>query len=117
MLFLLSCLAASCGYGEITGSQVCFDVGVAIANKTLECTGDVALADVRFEAFEAFTTCRLGDGPIDDPGPYACHSAIRALKCSEAERYGENLAGWLSQFGCSLVLSFSGSWDPYGDEA
>lgn len=79
----------------------CREAGFAIAARTQECTGDDALAERRYEAFEAAYTCEAFD-PADTGGLvkpedlYACPLAIRNLPCELVATYGDDLDLWLT---------------------
>ena len=85
----------------------CREVGYAIAGRTQECTGDLALAEARYLQFEQEFTCVEYEVPKDtDTGTrdsvfpyqdlYHCPLAIRSLACELVEQYGDDLAAWMT---------------------
>lgn len=94
---------------EIASDDICKEVGYAIAGRTQECTGDVALAEARYEAFSADYTCVADDGRDTalylTEDLYACPLAIRNLACELVDSYGDDTEAWLraSPF-CALIV-------------
>lgn len=88
---------------EVSGDDLCREVGYAIAARTETCTGNGTLAEQRFLAFEDAYTCVeiAPDATTTDDGVpvadlYACPLAIRNLACELANRYADDLDAWLS---------------------
>ena len=113
-LFWLACASLR----PIDGDLPCREAGYAIAWRTLECTGDEALANARYEAFEANYTCVEVDygevdaeniyllDPRDNPGNwFHCSFAIGELPCELVEQYGDALDEWLTASpSCAAVV-------------
>lgn len=112
---LLLALSA-CVYELVPDARICEDVGYAISARTLECTGDEALAVERHEQWEADAACLLSDEdpPEDNPDGilpmvesdygaesqrlerlYGCVQAISELDCAAVEQRGDELGWWL----------------------
>ena len=93
----------------------CREVAYAIAARTVECTGDDALAEVRAEALATDYTCRapgpevFGEDTASFVPPedlYHCAYTVRALSCAEVEAFADDLSAWLSTSPiCDRILS------------
>lgn len=94
---------------EIGPDDICKEVGYAIAGRTQECTGDVALAESRYTAFSEDYTCIASQGRDTaiylTEDLYACPLGIRNLACELVESYGDDTDAWLqaSPF-CALIV-------------
>ena len=96
----------------VDGASFCREVGYAIASRTEACTGDAAVAEARFRAFEGAYTCveieadtGVPYGEVAPQDLYACPLAIRNLPCELALRYGDDLDAWLTASPvCALVV-------------
>jgi len=81
----------------------CREAAVAIASRTERCTGDIELANTRYEAFEDTYECiavEVGDPAFDGPAlspddVFDCARAIRDMPCELVETYGDDLDRWL----------------------
>lgn len=98
------------------GDQPCKEVGWAIAARTHACTGDVALANTRYEDFTDQITCvewaaddeRLGNTPPEDL--FSCAFTIRNLPCETVAELGDDLDAWLAlDEGCAYVIEVEGA--------
>lgn len=96
MILLLAACAST-----LEPDDFCTEAGFAIAARTQDCTGDIALAEARYEAFAEAYTCVEVD-PSDTAGVvlpedlYACPLAIRNLPCELVAEYGDDLDRWLT---------------------
>ena len=81
---------------ELPSERVCEEVGYAIANRTLACTGDTTLANDRYDLFEAEYACRAGEN-ADEPVQsfYTCPGSIRKIPCEQVTVWGDDLDKWL----------------------
>lgn len=109
---LLLFVAAGCAdtWEPMAPSQVCDDVGFAIASRTMECTGDAALAAARSEAFDQAYRCRVQglEEPIDRY--YHCPVSVYGLSCADVEAFGDDLSAWLTASSvCGVILDRSES--------
>ncbi len=110
-------MACSCTLIEpMPGDQPCKEVGWAIAARTHACTGDVALANARYEDFTDQITCvdwaaddeRLGTTPPEDL--FSCAFTLRNLPCETVAALGDDLDAWLAlDEGCAYVLEVDGA--------
>lgn len=84
---------------------LCKEVGYAIAGRTVQCTGDEALGNARFEAFEDDYTCvdvpvenltQDTAAPVAPQNLYHCPLALRNLPCELVIEYGDDLDRWLT---------------------
>ncbi len=105
----------SCGkYQPVDGDKICADVLVAIASRTLECTGNEKLANRRYERFEGEIECIANVVESDEIGyvepatMYGCHIAILEYTCSYVHTYGGDLAAWLANGDCAYVAASGG---------
>ena len=96
--------------------QPCKEVGWAIAARTHACSGDVALANGRYDAFLAETECvgwaaddpRLGAPPPEDL--FSCAFTLRNLPCEVVDELGDDLDAWLAlDEGCAYVVQDGGA--------
>ena len=84
------------------GDQPCKEVGWAFANRTYTCTGDVDLANRRYEALQAATTCisHTADDPaLDTARPedlFSCAFTIRNLPCETLAEIGDDIDALLA---------------------
>lgn len=99
---LLGCLSCN---RSMEDDAFCREAAFAIAGRTEECTGDVALATARYEAFFDAYTCveippeRLGEDTAAAIAPQNlahCALAIRNLPCALVDGYGDELDRYLS---------------------
>ena len=97
------------------GDQPCKEVGWAIAARTHACTGDVELANARYEDFSDQNDCvewtaddeRLGAVPPEDL--FSCAFTIRNLPCETVTELGDDLDAWLAlDEGCAYVVQPAG---------
>ena len=108
---------------------LCKEVGYAIAGRTVQCTGDEALGDARFESFEDDYTCvdvpvenltQDTAAPVAPQNLYHCPLALRNLPCELVIEYGDDLDRWLTASPvCAYIASPDGgssdSAAPTGD--
>lgn len=81
----------------------CREAAYAIASRTETCSGDLDLANSRYEAFEATYDCIAVDvtdpdfnGPALSPDDlFDCPLSIRELPCELTDAYGDDLDRWL----------------------
>ncbi len=76
--------ACSVSLEEMPNDEPCTSVGYSIASRTLACTGDEALANERFEAFQKEFSCNAWTydpeaGTASDP--FACSRDVNQLWC------------------------------------
>lgn len=82
----MTVLAWSCAVSleSMPDEEPCTSVGYAIASRTLACTGDEALANERFEAFEEEFACNPWSH-VPDAGastdPFTCSREVNQLWC------------------------------------
>jgi hypothetical protein len=90
--------------------QVCRDTGYAIAARTLDCEGDVDLADQRYEAFRKRYECQVRDlerDPVDVY--YHCVAKISEANCTRIHNFGNDLERYLQLSpACAQFLSGPG---------
>ncbi len=106
----LVCALTACAR-DLPDDQACTEVGYSIAARAEQCTGDAALGESLYEAYEAQTTCALDAIPADSPLAndqlltYECALVTRNLACELASEYGDDLAAWLgSSPSCGVIL-------------
>jgi hypothetical protein len=97
---------------------LCKEVGYAIAGRTVQCTGDEALGNARFEAFEDDYTCvdvpvenltQDTAAPVAPQNLYHCPLALRNLPCELVIEYGDDLDRWLTASPvCAYITSPDG---------
>ena len=98
ILALVGCLS----YRFPEQDSPCIEVGLSIARRTYECTGDDALADERFHAFEQQVECRNTDAVLrEHPGIgaadlYECSFAVGEVACEWVEAWGDDIPSWLA---------------------
>lgn len=114
-------LLAGCGsvLEPIDGEAPCREAGLSIADRTWQCTGDMDLANARYEAFIDQVTCRsvdfdteIGENEAwydviqDSPADwFHCSFAIGELSCELVEDYGDDLSLWLTASpACDAVI-------------
>ncbi|MCB9779207.1 MAG: hypothetical protein H6742_11640 [Alphaproteobacteria bacterium] len=92
----------------------CREAAFAIASRTEECTGDIALAEQRVEQFEATYTCIAVDTTDPDfNGPaisvedlFDCAFSIRELPCEVVEDYGDDIELFLlNSDACTWIIA------------
>lgn len=74
-------------------SEVCDNVGFAIASRTLACAGDPELANARYERFASSTRCAV-TSPNDVS--FDCVRAVNAKRCDEVSALGDDFAAWIA---------------------
>lgn len=90
--------------------QYCKEAAWAIAGRTQECTGDVALAEARYAQFFEDYACVEFDIQDYDSAPIAyenlfhCPLAIRALPCELVDSYADDLSLWMTASPVCRVL-------------
>lgn len=96
--------------------QPCKEVGWAIASRTHDCTGDVALANDRYEAFRDAAECiewEADDPALDAVGAedlFSCAFTIRNLPCETIDELGDDLGAWLEvDEACAWVVKLEGA--------
>lgn len=119
-LLLLSCRVIQ----PIDPYAPCEEAGFAISRRTLQCTGDSALANDRYLLFEQETECipvewddqgTLTSGPgagTATPAVDVFHCAflIGEIPCEYALEYGDDIAAWLSvSDACAYVVAPAGA--------
>jgi hypothetical protein len=96
---------------------LCKEVGYAIAGRTVQCTGDEALGNARFAAFEDDYTCidvpvenltQDTAAPVAPQNLYHCPLAIRNLPCELVLDYGDDLDRWLTASPVCAAITESG---------
>lgn len=97
------------------GDQPCKEVGWAIASRTHDCTGDVALANDRHAAFDDRAECiewEADDPALDEIGAedlFSCAFTLRNLPCETIEALGDDFEAWLeTDEACAYVVSLKG---------
>lgn len=96
-LALCSVLGPGCNpLSELPPGRVCDEVGYAISNRTVNCTGDQKLAVSRYERFKKEYTCRAGPN-TEEPvrSFYTCPANIMKLTCDQVLAFGDDLEQWL----------------------
>ncbi len=109
----LALALAGCGavLQPVEPEAPCLEAGYAIAYATEACTGDVELANRRFDTFEREYDCRgwTWDDPELEPflgDLYDCPFAIRQLPCETVAEYGDDLEAWLaSSEACTWLVT------------
>lgn len=125
----LALLAGCASLQALPKDSPCVEAGYAISRRTFECTGDDALANARFEAFEKQYSCiELPDWSVDTgvvtkvletdgsggdglhpPDYFHCAFAIDLLPCELVAEYGDDLDRWLaSSNACAYVIEPKG---------
>lgn len=111
----------------------CREAGYAIAARTVQCTGDAALGQARYDTFREEYTCllwaaddpRLQDPTVWDTGPakphpadlFSCAFTLRNLPCELVAELGDDLAAWLAQDpGCTWVATANSAGSGGGGE-
>lgn len=111
MTFLLALPALGCSHNlvELPPDQPCLDAGYNIAARTFECTGDADLANARFEVFRDQFRCKPVDVQTDPVDEYFhCSVAIGALSCDQVDRFGDNIACWMSvSSACPYIIEYA----------
>lgn len=101
---LVATLGGGCAR-EVEPDRACQEAAYAIAGRTEQCTGDAALADARFTAFQQAFTCTevpvesMGEdtaSPISPEDRLHCAFAIRNLPCALVEEYGDDLERYMT---------------------
>jgi hypothetical protein len=95
--------------------QPCLEAGYAIASRTFDCEDDGELANARYERFAEELACiphplEEEDGAKLNPQVdlFHCAYTIRTLGCGDADRFGDDLAAWMSVSpACNLVATFA----------
>ena len=95
---ILAMLACSCVM-PLKGEHICAEAFQAVALRTLECTGDVELANDRYEQFqqniEYITSVDNNDGDV--ARQMECPSELARLPCDEVVEKGDRLDWWQAQ--------------------
>ncbi len=117
----LVALAALAGCDSISPMPVdlpCREAGYAIAARTAECTGDIALGERRYERYRAQFACiewSADDPALWDTGNvgaedlFSCSFTIRNLPCEVVADLGDDIEAWLSTDpGCTWVAREKG---------
>ena len=93
LLLALALAAAACtNQSDREAADVCEQVGFAIASRTLACSGDTALANSRFEDFQASTQC-TSDSVADLY--FSCVRAVNAKSCAEVSQLADDFDQWI----------------------
>lgn len=104
---LITLLSLGCGevWEPMKPSQVCDEVGYAIAHRAHACLGDEEVASARFHAFQGRYECRVEDYTVPIEDLYACPVAILAASCDEVESWGDDLSRYTASSDvCPLVV-------------
>lgn len=103
---LAAAIVACSGIEELPEDQPCRDVGISIAQRTMDCTSDEKLARERADAFDERYSCIDVDVAKDDVGNlYHCSSMVGGMTCGEVEKAGDDLDQWLTVSpACGLVI-------------
>ena len=95
--------------------QPCKEVGWAIASRTHDCTGDVALANDRYEAFRDAAECiewEADDPALEAVGAedlFSCAFTSRNLPCETIDELGDDLPAWMEvDEACAWVVKLEG---------
>lgn len=97
----VAAVLGGCAYPTLQPEDLCAEVVHATALRTLECTGDNALANARGTAM-ADLECVAS---AVDEELWACPRAVYAAPCPEVEVLGDEVAYWLGRdLSCVRVL-------------
>jgi hypothetical protein len=111
---MLWLLAACSNLAPMPPDLPCREAAFAIAARTEECTGDVALAESRVDQFQELYTCiavDTTDPAFDGPAMavedlFGCAFSIRELPCELVEEYGDDLELYLlNSASCTWIIS------------
>ncbi len=96
-------LAAASGcepHEALPPSDVCQEVGRAIASRVFSCSGDVARAEKLADRLAKEYSCipkalgAIENGMPDTRGLYACPFQISGLACEQVKAFGDDLGRW-----------------------
>lgn len=118
---LASLVLAGCritpSFEGLSPEEACAEIGYAIANKTMECEGDLALSQEHFDEFEADYECRVlpeSEGRAASDASYdaafECVSTVLLLTCADAKLDGGDYHDWL-RGACVEAVSYGGTDD------
>ena len=109
---------SACAFPEMPPDQACLEAGYAIASRTVECTGDAALANERYDALFEAHTCALTELPRrteDAAKHFTCAAAMNDATCADVIDNGDDLDWWLSlDTSCRTIFGLEGSEQPGG---
>jgi hypothetical protein len=105
-LALVALFFAACSTQvELSPSEVCDNVGYAIASRTLDCTSSATLANARYDAFTATMKCGATKALTAD---FACSYAVGTASCSEVLALRDDFSAWLARSSTCAHLFPSG---------